>query len=83
MATSEIRRTDRRGATPDHVLYMAMKMLRIRVVEVDTELHSILDDEQVTTYGTTEVDVEPQQEFGRECAFGWSFQIQAWANYVE
>ncbi|GFU34278.1 ATP-dependent DNA helicase [Trichonephila clavipes] len=33
MATSEIRRTDRRGATPDHVLYMAMKMLRIRVVE--------------------------------------------------
>ncbi|GFY21521.1 uncharacterized protein TNCV_1166691 [Trichonephila clavipes] len=32
MATSEIRRTDRRGATPDHVLYMAMKMLRIRVV---------------------------------------------------
>ncbi|GFS68626.1 helitron_like_N domain-containing protein [Trichonephila clavipes] len=46
MATSEIRRTDRRGATPDHVLYMAMKMLRIRVVEVDTELHSILDDSQ-------------------------------------
>ncbi|GFX71097.1 ATP-dependent DNA helicase [Trichonephila clavipes] len=33
MATSEIRRTDRRGATPDHVLYMAMKMLHIRVVE--------------------------------------------------
>ncbi|GFV00019.1 ATP-dependent DNA helicase [Trichonephila clavipes] len=33
MATSEIRCTDRRGATPDHVLYMAMKMLRIRVVE--------------------------------------------------
>ncbi|GFX33850.1 ATP-dependent DNA helicase [Trichonephila clavipes] len=33
IATSEIRRTDRRGATPDHVLYMAMKMLRIRVVE--------------------------------------------------
>ncbi|GFU53183.1 ATP-dependent DNA helicase [Trichonephila clavipes] len=26
---------------------------------------------------------QPQQEFGRECAFGWSFQIQAWANYVD
>ncbi|GFS51641.1 helitron_like_N domain-containing protein [Trichonephila clavipes] len=46
MATSEIRRTDRRGATPDHVLYIAMKMLRTRVVEVDSELHSILDDSQ-------------------------------------
>ncbi|GFW72700.1 ATP-dependent DNA helicase [Trichonephila clavipes] len=45
----------------------------------------LTEDEQVTIYGTTEVDVEPQPqpEFGRECAFGWSFQIQAWANYVE
>ncbi|GFV12937.1 ATP-dependent DNA helicase [Trichonephila clavipes] len=47
----------------------------------------LTEDEQVTIYGTTEVDVEPQpstqQEFGRECAFRWSFQIQAWANYVE
>ncbi|GFS90931.1 helitron_like_N domain-containing protein [Trichonephila clavipes] len=33
IATSEIRHTDRRDATPDQVLYMAMKMLRIRVVE--------------------------------------------------
>ncbi|GFU18529.1 uncharacterized protein TNCV_4175361 [Trichonephila clavipes] len=46
MATSELRHTDLRGATPDHVPYMAMKMLRIRVVKVDTELHSILDDSQ-------------------------------------
>lgn len=33
MATSEIRRKDRRGVTPQHILYMAMKILRMRVVE--------------------------------------------------
>lgn len=33
IATSEIRRRDRRGVTPQHVLYMAMKILRIRVIE--------------------------------------------------
>lgn len=33
MATSEIRRRDRRGVTPHHILYMAMKILRIRVSE--------------------------------------------------
>lgn len=31
MSTSEIRRSDRRGVTPQHVLYMAMKILRFRV----------------------------------------------------
>ena len=33
IATSEIRRRDRRGVTPDHVLYMAMKILRLRVTQ--------------------------------------------------
>lgn len=31
MATSELRRSDRRGVTPQHLLYMAMKILRIRI----------------------------------------------------
>jgi hypothetical protein len=31
IATSEILRRDRRGVTPDHVLYMGMKILRMRV----------------------------------------------------
>lgn len=31
LATSELRRTDRRGVTPLHLLYMAMKIMRIRV----------------------------------------------------
>ncbi|GFV59702.1 ATP-dependent DNA helicase [Trichonephila clavipes] len=43
----------------------------------------LTEDEQVTIYGTTEVDVEPQPSPRQPCAFGWSFQIQAWANYVE
>jgi hypothetical protein len=33
IATSEIRRSDRRGATPDHILYMAMKIMRLRVAD--------------------------------------------------
>lgn len=33
MATSELRRRDRRGAKPEHVLYMAMKIMRLRVSE--------------------------------------------------
>ena len=31
IATSEIRRSDRRGATPEHLLYMAVKIMRLRV----------------------------------------------------
>lgn len=33
MATSELRRRDRRAAKPKHVLYVAMKILRLRVSE--------------------------------------------------
>lgn len=33
MATSEIRRRDRRGAKPEHILFMAMKIMRLRVSE--------------------------------------------------
>lgn len=33
MATSEIRRRDRRGVTPNHILYMAAKIMRLRIIE--------------------------------------------------
>jgi hypothetical protein len=33
IATSEIRRRNRRGVTPDYVLYMGMKILRLRVFQ--------------------------------------------------
>ncbi|KAL3228242.1 hypothetical protein MRX96_024028 [Rhipicephalus microplus] len=33
MASSEIRRTDRRGATLEHILYMAAKVMRYNVAE--------------------------------------------------
>ena len=33
IATSEIRRRDRRGVTPNHVSYMGMKILRLRVAQ--------------------------------------------------
>ena len=31
IVNSEIRRRDRRGATPEHILYMAVEILRLRV----------------------------------------------------
>lgn len=31
MASSELRRSDRRGVTPYHLLYMSMKIMRLRV----------------------------------------------------
>ena len=31
ISTSELRRSDRRGVTPQHLLYMAMKIMRLRV----------------------------------------------------
>lgn len=33
IANSEIRRRDRRGVTPEHILYLTMKILRLRVVD--------------------------------------------------
>jgi hypothetical protein len=33
MAHSEIRRTDRRGVKPEHILYMAMKVMRMRLTD--------------------------------------------------
>ncbi|KAL3206052.1 hypothetical protein MRX96_040437 [Rhipicephalus microplus] len=36
MASSEIRRTDRPGATPEHVLYMAANVMRYNVAESNT-----------------------------------------------
>lgn len=33
MATSEIRRKDRRGVEPQHIFYMAMKIMRLRISE--------------------------------------------------
>lgn len=33
MATSEIRRFDRRGVKPEHILYMAMKVMRLRLTD--------------------------------------------------
>jgi len=33
MATSQIRRRDRRGVTPQRLLYMAMKIVRLRISE--------------------------------------------------
>ncbi|XP_044599366.1 uncharacterized protein LOC123275348 [Cotesia glomerata] len=33
IATSELRRSDRRGVTPHHLLYLAMKIMRLRVCD--------------------------------------------------
>ena len=40
MATSEIRRRDRRGVTPGHILYLAMKILRLRILRIVDGIHN-------------------------------------------
>ncbi|XP_021192740.3 uncharacterized protein LOC135116561 [Helicoverpa armigera] len=49
MATSELRRSDRRGATPQKVLYVAMKILRLRMVDgIHSTFRNVSTTENVT-----------------------------------
>lgn len=48
LATSEIRRTDRRGVQPTHVLYMAMKVIRHRMVEKTITFRSNRETDAIT-----------------------------------
>ncbi|CAG5003633.1 unnamed protein product [Parnassius apollo] len=49
MATSELRRSDRRGATPQKVLYVAMKILRLRMVDgIYSTFRNVSTTENVT-----------------------------------
>lgn len=47
-ATSEIRRRDRRGATPTHILYMATKIMRLRVHDGCTNTFRVQGTSNVT-----------------------------------
>lgn len=46
MATSEIRRQDRRGASPEHIFYITYKQLRLRV---SNELHACFKVSGITS----------------------------------
>lgn len=47
--TREIRRQDRRGATPTKILYMAMVMIRLRIVEgIKQNFRSLQFTENIT-----------------------------------
>ena len=61
MAHSEIRRSDRRGVTPSHILYMAMKILWLRVVQ---GMHSIFKSSYVRNVTR---QVLQDREFLNEC----------------
>ncbi|CAD6227316.1 GSCOCG00011972001-RA-CDS, partial [Cotesia congregata] len=49
MATSEIRRTDRRGVNPRHLLYMAAKNMRLRVVSSLTVAFKFISNDTKVT----------------------------------
>jgi len=49
VANSEVRRKDRRGATPEHILYVMMKILRYRVVDgIRNYFHCAEETENIT-----------------------------------
>jgi len=47
MAMIEIKRKDRRGMKPEHVLYMAMKMMCIRLTEGYIAISKLLVTQQL------------------------------------
>ncbi|KAL3199128.1 hypothetical protein MRX96_014093 [Rhipicephalus microplus] len=61
MASSEIRRTDQRGMTPEHVLYMAVKVMQYNVAESNMMFR---------TNETTGSITREQLESGAETSFG-------------
>lgn len=49
ISNSEIRRRDRRGSTPEHILYNAMKILRLRVVDsIHNSFRCVRETENIT-----------------------------------
>jgi len=62
IANSELRRADRRGAKPEHILYMAMKILRLRAVDCINETFRCV----ATTEMVTRRMLEDRQYF-EEC----------------
>ncbi|XP_061379007.1 uncharacterized protein LOC116766476 isoform X3 [Danaus plexippus] len=49
IATSELRRTDRRGVTPRHLLFLAMKIMRLRLNEnINTAFKNIAQGKNIT-----------------------------------
>lgn len=62
MATSEIRRRDRRGVTPEHILYMAMKIMRLRIAQGLTQTFKVTGDTAEITRKMAE-----DKEFIEQC----------------
>ncbi|GBP70861.1 hypothetical protein EVAR_53525_1 [Eumeta japonica] len=68
-ATSELRRADRRGATPNHVLYLAMKTMRMRVRDSltvafkHTSSSDSITKEQITNTGYINTCIESNLAF--------------------
>lgn len=58
MATSEIRRRDRRGVKSNHILYMAAKILRYRVID---SLNIMFRANTTSVHNITRSDVENRQ----------------------
>ena len=69
MAKSEIRRRDRRGAKPEHVLYMAMKVVRWRLKEGLCLMFKNTGD----THKNTRDDIEDRKFIENCVEHNWAF----------
>ncbi|XP_065305470.1 uncharacterized protein [Dermacentor albipictus] len=80
MATSEIRRSDRRGALPMHVLYMAMKVIRHRVCDTLNAVFKNTQGVQKLTRGDVENPEKMENLIERDMGFmrGVPNTIQYW-----
>ncbi|KAH8038274.1 hypothetical protein MRX96_034586 [Rhipicephalus microplus] len=83
MASSEIRRTDRHGATPEHVLYMAAKVMQYNVAESNMMFRT-----NKTTGSITREQLESggkkflEEVLDRDLAFMWGVPntVQYWQD---
>ncbi|XP_075526543.1 uncharacterized protein LOC142558274 [Dermacentor variabilis] len=81
-AMSEIRRSDRRGATPQHVLYMAMKVFRHRVAsDMSVAFRNVRAVETLTKQQLLDKDfVQEAVEHDMAFMYGIPNTVQYWAR---
>jgi len=69
IATSEIRCRDRRGVTPNHILYMAMKIMRLRVSDGLKHTFKCIPENENITRADLENKVFIKEIWKRICRF--------------
>ncbi|GFR18079.1 serine--tRNA ligase [Trichonephila clavata] len=73
MATSELRRVGRRGVTPQHLLYMAMEIMRFRVRDsLTVAFKHVGKNANITSQQIESEEYINNERFQTQCGIGQS-----------